>query len=90
MTPGLFDALHQRKKLVDKAEYLRAGIVASAVVNSGMCRPEEPVEPQDFMPTFLREEEKAKGLDLTSLKSPEEVALAMKAMMGKKKYSRRS
>jgi hypothetical protein len=90
LTPGLFDALLQRKKLADKAEYLRAGNIASAVINFSVGHPEEPVTPEMFLPKHLQENAGKPGIDLTKAKSPEEVAKALKSMMSKKKYNRRS
>lgn len=50
LTYGLLEALVDRLREDQRKEYLRVGVVAAAVINSGFCRPEKPVKPTDFVP----------------------------------------
>jgi hypothetical protein len=47
-----FRAYHDRYLQALKHRELLAGIIASATVNSGFCRPKESMAPSDFMPSM--------------------------------------
>jgi hypothetical protein len=82
-TPHLFDLLLQRKQAADRLEYYRTGIIAAAVVNFSMGRPEKPMSPLDFVPGV-----KKKDFDLSTM-SPEDQAKYIKGMFSKKIYNRK-
>lgn len=67
----MFFALLKRKQAWEQQEFLRAGIVAAAVINA-LGASKQPVNPRDFVPTFGKEKKKEEtNLDLSSM-SPEE------------------
>lgn len=80
MTYGLFEALLDRKQAETEQDFLRAGIVAAAVINFSMGHPDEPVSPMQFVPKQKEE------VDLSKL-SPEEAARHVMGQFGKKKYA---
>jgi hypothetical protein len=65
---ALFHALLKRKQAADREEFLRAGIVAAAVINFSMGAPNTPVDPRDFVPKDPNEED---AFDLRGM-TPEE------------------
>ena len=54
---GEWIALSRLEPFGDARADLRAGIVASAVVNVHRSRDDEPLTPDDFMPDFYRQPE---------------------------------
>jgi len=51
MTPFAFEGLLARHKAELERQELLNGILAAAIVNSSWCHPEEPVSPEEFMPS---------------------------------------
>jgi len=84
MTPRLFDLLLKRKEAADRQEWRRAGVVAAAVVNFSMCRPEKPISPEEFVPKTKA----TKEFDLRDM-TPEQQAKYIKNMFSKKTYRRK-
>lgn len=73
LTPRMMDALLKRKIANDRKAFLCAGIVASATVNSGFCRPKNLVSPADFIPGESSKQENAEPrFDLTQLSEEEQ------------------
>lgn len=48
LTPRELDAFHRRHAQAQERKDHLVGILASAIVNSGFCRPTKPVLPEDF------------------------------------------
>jgi hypothetical protein len=72
-TPRMLDALLKRKIANDRKAFLCAGIVASATVNSGFCRPKNMLSPVDFIPGESSKQDKIESsFDLTQLSEEEQ------------------
>lgn len=46
-----------RKEEEERKQFLRTGVIASAIINFSMNRPEIPVSPSDFVPGIEKEEQ---------------------------------
>ena len=82
LTPWMFDLLLARWQAEEKKEFIRAGMVAAAVINFSSCHPDTPVSMMDFVPGGKEEE------DLSKL-SPEAQASKIITAFGKKEYVKR-
>jgi hypothetical protein len=80
LSPRTFHALLKRKQQADREKFLRAGIIASAVINFSMGAPDNPVTPQDFMPRDPNEAE----FDLRTLSPEEQKAYVIDQFSSKK------
>lgn len=78
MTYGLFEELVKRHQARERKEFIRTGILASAVINFSMSRPDDPVDVMDFVPGGKEEK------DLRNL-SPQEQAEYVMNQMSKKR-----
>jgi hypothetical protein len=85
LTPLLFFALLKRKQNADRQEYVRAGLVAAAVMNFSMGHPDKPVTELDFVPGWLKEQEVTPVFDLQQM-SPEAQAAYVKKQFSKRIY----
>lgn len=63
MTYARFEALLERKKQADRTLWLRAGMLASVIVNVSGKTVEKLVKPEDFMP----EDPDKKPVDLSKM-----------------------
>lgn len=88
MTPALFDALLKRKKIDSRQEYLRTGLIAATVMNFSMARPDKAATENDFIPSWLRDDELDALVDLSTL-TPLEAAAYVRNTMMKRIYNRR-
>lgn len=84
----MFDALLDRKRIADRQAYVRAGIIAAAVVNFSMGAPEKPVNELDFVPDYLREKDKEEDFDLRRL-TPEQQAAYVLNQFTKRTYQKK-
>ncbi len=85
LSPALFESLVERKRQADREEYLRAGIIASSIINSSMGAPEKAISPWDFVPG---EKEQKETMDLTQM-TPEDQASYVLKMFNKIKRTRK-
>lgn len=88
LTPALFHALLERKRAGEKQEFLRAGIVAAAVINFSMGHPDKPVTEADFVPDWLREDKDKQAVDLTTLTAEQQAAYVIN-QFSKRTYRRK-
>lgn len=79
LTYKLFDALVARKESEEKKQFMRTGMVASAVMNFSMCHPDKHVSMMDFVPGH--EEKK----DLDKMEA-DEVSAHLMSQFSKKEY----
>ncbi len=82
MTYALFEALVKRREEEERNQFVRSGMIIAATINSGFCRPDEPVEYTDFVPGMLSQK-----VDLNKL-PPEEQAAKVMSMFSKRTYSK--
>jgi hypothetical protein len=89
LTHALFSELLERKRIAERNEFIRAGIIAAAVINI-MGAPDKPVSELDFVPPYLQEptDKTRDDFDLREL-SPEEQARYVLAQFRKKTFVRR-
>jgi hypothetical protein len=89
LTSAQFELLLDRKREDDRREFYRAGIVASAIYNTSMCRGEDykPVNAWDFVPGGNPNAEEEK-MDLTKM-TPQQQAAHLKSIFSKKIFNRR-
>jgi hypothetical protein len=85
LTSAMFDALGKQKRIAERQEWIRTGIVAAAVINFSMCHPDKPVAATEFVPDYGEK----KAFNLMEM-TPEEQTAYVKAEASKKTYTRRS
>ena len=78
LTPGLLEALLDRKQAESKQDYFRTGLISAAVINTSMAAPKRPVSALDFVPG-----EKPKEKDLSTM-TGEEAEAEILAQFSKK------
>ena len=82
LTYAMFEALLERHKADERRKFIRAGIIATQVVNFSMCAPDEKAKIMDFVP---EEKEEVNLLKLT----PEEQAARIMSSASKKTIVRK-
>ncbi len=68
---------------------MRAGIVAAAIINFSMGHPDKPITEMDFVPAWLKLEDKPESeLDLTTMSAEKQTAAVLNTM-SKRTYTKR-
>lgn len=82
LTYALFEALIKRLEEGERNRYLHTGILATSVINTSFCRPDNPVKVEDFVP-----KDKGEEYDLSKLSAEEQTAHVM-STFSKRTFSR--
>lgn len=81
LTPRQYQVLLERHREKQRHTEWLAGVIASAIGNFSMCRPEEPLQPKDFPLALLREEAPARRPRINRKKAIEQMRAAFTQAM---------